>query len=235
MAVATISVNFANSTDTANGSSNSTSINPAVLKDALQSGSSFYNISINGATFNNNVTIAAGGLTITSGVATIGGGLTVNSGGVAATGNSSIDGTLTVSGVSTFTNGTTSSSPSNGAVVITGGLGVGGPINAAGDITAYATSDVRLKTNVTTIESALDKILKLSGIKFDWKPESGHEGTDYGVLAHEVEAVLPEIVTTRPGEEKYKAVRYEKLIPVLIEAIKELASKSNCGKCSREV
>lgn len=228
MAVATISVNFANVTDTVNGTSNSTSLNPAVLKDALQAGSGFYNININGATFNNSVSIASGSLTVTAGTVTIGNGLVVVSGGASITGNSSVGGTFSVTGVTSFTNATTSTTPTNGAVVVTGGLGVGGPINAGGDITAYATSDARLKDNVTPIEGALEKLLKINGIKFDWKAESGHDGADYGVLAHEVEAILPEIVTTRPGPEAYKAIRYEKLIPLLIEAVKELSSKCTC-------
>ena len=63
----------------------------------------------------------------------------------------------------------------------------------------------------------------MQGIKFDWIPKEGvhgNEGHDVGVIAQEIEKVLPEVVTTR--DNGYKAVKYEKIIPLLVEAIKEL-------------
>ena len=61
-------------------------------------------------------------------------------------------------------------------------------------------------------------------VKFDWKSESNKDGSEVGVIAQEVEALgLPGVVTTR--DSGYKAVRYEKLIPILVEAIKELNTK----------
>lgn len=101
-------------------------------------------------------------------------------------------------------------------------LSVIGGINATGDITAFATSDERLKKNIKPIENALYKVMQLDGIEFDWNCEykSGH---DIGVLAQQVEKVVPEVVCIR--EDGYKAVRYEKLIALLIQAIKELAQK----------
>lgn len=102
-----------------------------------------------------------------------------------------------------------------------------GRIDASNDIIAYSTSDIRFKLNRFPIASPLDKVNKLSGIKFLWDSElfdkHGYEGIDVGVIAQEVEEVLPEIVTTR--ENGYKAVKYEKLVPLLIEAIKELSYK----------
>ena len=102
-----------------------------------------------------------------------------------------------------------------------------GEIHAGGDIVAFSTSDARLKANPTPIKGALAKLDSINGITFDWKEgysdihsRSGH---DVGVLAQEVEAVLPEVVTTR--DSGYKAVNYEKIVPLLIEAIKELNQK----------
>lgn len=100
----------------------------------------------------------------------------------------------------------------------------GGDLRAAGDLVAYASSDLRLKDNLTRIEKPLEKVSALSGYSFDWNSnQTTYSGRDYGIVAQEVEEVLPEIVTTR--DTGYKAVKYEKLIPVLIEAIKELNKK----------
>ena len=107
-------------------------------------------------------------------------------------------------------------------------LVVGGAISAEGDITAFLSSDSRLKENIKPIENSLEKINKLNGVTFDWikltKEEQDtkfqyKEGSDIGVIAQEVEEVLPELVTTRKSG--YKAVDYQKLTAVLIEAMKE--------------
>jgi hypothetical protein len=101
-------------------------------------------------------------------------------------------------------------------------LTVTGDIKATGDIIAFSTSDIRLKTNIQPITSALDKIDQISGVEYDWNSDlqSTYTGHDVGVLAQEIEKILPEAVTTR--EDGYKAVKYEKIIPLLIQAIKEL-------------
>ena len=117
-----------------------------------------------------------------------------------------------------------------GDVKLSGGsLGVGvtanatdGRIDASNDIVAYSSSDKRWKTNINTIESPLEKLQKLSGVEFDWIEDwevHGNVGNDVGVIAQEVELVLPQAVQTR--DSGMKAVRYEKLIPLLIETIKE--------------
>jgi len=95
------------------------------------------------------------------------------------------------------------------------------------DVIAYASSDKRLKENVKPLDNALDKINKINGIEFDWidgKDEHGNsvhsnQGHDVGVIAQEIEEVLPEVVHTR--DNGYKAVKYEKIVPLLIQAIKE--------------
>jgi len=100
--------------------------------------------------------------------------------------------------------------------------GTTGRIDAANDVVAYSSSDIRFKKNTTPIQDSLFKIKQLQGVEFDWIPNEehhGYEGHDVGVIAQEVEKVLPEVVTTR--DSGYKAVKYEKMIPLLIEGIKE--------------
>jgi hypothetical protein len=102
-----------------------------------------------------------------------------------------------------------------------------GRIDATNDIIAYSTSDCRLKENIQPINDALCKVIGVSGNTFNWKPLSkeeiktihGNTGRDVGVIAQEIEGILPEAVTTR--DNGYKAVNYEKIVPLLIEAIKE--------------
>jgi hypothetical protein len=100
---------------------------------------------------------------------------------------------------------------------------VSGELNVTGDITAFSTSDQRLKENIVPIVNPLAKVLSISGNTYDWIQGSGKEGRDVGVIAQELLEVLPEAVTTR--ETGYLAVRYEKIIPLLIEAIKDLSAK----------
>jgi len=111
-----------------------------------------------------------------------------------------------------------------------GSLGIGmaasgtaGRIDASGDVVAFSTSDKNFKENITPIENAIEKIRMISGNTYDWKSDMkefhGFEGNDVGVIAQEIEAVLPQLVTTR--ETGYKAVKYDKLVALLIEGIKE--------------
>jgi hypothetical protein len=126
--------------------------------------------------------------------------------------------------LSSTTGGTTASN------VQFNSLGIGmaasataGRIDATNDIVAFSSSDIRFKENITPIENALDKISKISGNTYDWKAENkiehGYEGNDVGVIAQEIEAVLPQLVQTR--ENGFKAVKYDKLVALLIEGIKE--------------
>jgi hypothetical protein len=98
-----------------------------------------------------------------------------------------------------------------------------GRIDASNDVVAFSTSDIRFKENIVPIENALDKISKISGNTYDWKVElkdvHGYEGNDVGVIAQEIEAVLPQLVQNR--DNGYKAVKYDKLVALLIEGIKE--------------
>ena len=108
----------------------------------------------------------------------------------------------------------------------TGDFAVTGAITATGNVTASYSSDSRLKENIEKINNSLDKVSSLSGYTFNWNKKAEGKNTDLkdvGVIAQEVEAVMPEIVIDRI--DGYKAVYYEKLIPLLIESIKELKER----------
>ena len=125
---------------------------------------------------------------------------------------------------STNSNGSISLLPNgSGDVVI--GDGTDNDLQVKGDVIAFHSSDIKLKENITRIPDALDKISSLSGNTYTWIEGHKYEGQDdTGVIAQEVEALgLPGLTTTR--EDGTKGVRYEKLIPVLIEAIKELKAE----------
>jgi len=112
-----------------------------------------------------------------------------------SSGNLSTSGTLTVAGTSD----------------LNGNIDVAGTIVASGDITAFS-SEV-LKDDIRTIDNALNKVADMRGVYFT---KDGEAGT--GVIAEEVEAVLPEVVK----DGKYKSVAYGNIVGVLIEAVKEL-------------
>ena len=109
----------------------------------------------------------------------------------------------------------------------TAASGTTGEIRATGDITAYYSSDERLKENFKPLTGALDKVKSMGGYEFDWKDGIGEivskTGHDVGVKAQEVKAQYPELVHER--DNGYLAVDYIKLNAVLIEAVKELAAK----------
>jgi hypothetical protein len=90
-----------------------------------------------------------------------------------------------------------------------------GNISAAGEVTAN--SDERIKTNIKTIENALDKVSQLRGVEYDRTDIEKHQ---IGVIAQEIEKVLPDVVHTK--EDGMKSVAYGNIVAVLIESIKEL-------------
>lgn len=135
---------------------------------------------------------------------------------------------LNGSSVSTFI-------PSNTTNLQINSLGVGtsftantGEIRATNNITAYY-SDDRLKTKLGNIQNALEKIKSLNG--FHYEANEVAQGLGYavvpevGVSAQEVQKVLPEAVVPAPIDDKYLTVHYQKIIPLLIEAVKELSEK----------
>ena len=96
----------------------------------------------------------------------------------------------------------------------------GSLINSSGDIVAFQSSDEQLKDNLTHILNPIEKVKQIGGYEFDWNDKQDiYEGHDIGVIAQEVEKVMPELV--RRNSNGYKAVKYEKLVPLLIESIKD--------------
>jgi hypothetical protein len=99
-----------------------------------------------------------------------------------------------------------------------------------GNVTAYA-SDERLKENIETIPNALDKVCKLRGVTFDWKDDCEDKGFmptmkhETGVLAQNVQSQIPDAAVPAPFNDEYLTVKHEKIIPVLIEAVKELKAE----------
>jgi hypothetical protein len=154
-------------------------------------------------------------------------------------GVSSITGTANQIIASSSTGAITLSTPQSintASSVQFGSFGVGtaasgttGEIRATNNVTAYYSSDERLKDNVTVIADALGKVAAIRGVEFDWnnltEAEDGYfvRKHDVGVIAQEIEKVLPEVVATR--EDGIKAVKYDRIVPLLIEAIKELKAE----------
>ena len=196
------------------------------------------NISVVGTTVNLDDSITLTGITATSAsfvLQTFESSSTVITSGSNIFGDENTDtqqftGSLLISGSGV---GAGSSIITTGSVNISGSLGVGtaasgvvGAILATNDVVAFASSDERLKENVEVIGSAVEKVEAINGVSFDWIPMEGvhvHSGHDVGVIAQEVEKVLPELVTTR--DNGYKAVKYDKLTAVLIQAVKELSER----------
>jgi hypothetical protein len=102
-------------------------------------------------------------------------------------------------------------------------------INTSGDVAGthgnyHVSSDERLKKDIVTIPNALDKVLALRGVNFKWK-EKEDQSLMMGMIAQEVESVIPEVVHTQDNEMETKAVEYQFVVGVLIEAVKELSAK----------
>ena len=107
---------------------------------------------------------------------------------------------------------------------ISDGVKITGELQVTDDITAFFSSDERLKLNITPIKEPLAKVLSISGNTFTWVEGGVHEGEDTGVIAQEIDALgLPGLTVTR--ETGYMAVKYDKLTALLIEAVKELSAK----------
>lgn len=133
---------------------------------------------------------------------------------------------------SAITSGTLSVARLGGTPTFTG-LNVGsatgagtGEIRASSDIIAHYSSDSRLKTEIQIIPDALQKIKSIDGVTFNWNSLAENKDTEKreaGVIAQQVQKVLPEIISVR--DNGYLAVAYEKLVPLLIEAIKELSAE----------
>jgi hypothetical protein len=182
----------------------------------------------NGSNTGNNITINALMPNISPGGATVYyGTINVNSKGQVTggnttppTNNSGVPGQIGVFAGSQILGGST------GLTYTSSILAVTGDVSATGDVIAFSGSDINLKTNIEPIADAVNKIKQISGVTYEWRPEfqdENHTGREAGVIAQEIEAVLPEAVKTR--EDGYLAVRYERLNALLIEAVKELTAR----------
>ena len=109
----------------------------------------------------------------------------------------------------------------SGNLTVTGATDFDGNLTVTGDITCD--SDERLKTNIALISNGSQIVEQLRGVKFEWKDSSKKSGPQIGVIAQEVESVLPELVST--GKDGFKSVDYMKMNAVLIEAFKELSAE----------
>lgn len=118
---------------------------------------------------------------------------------------------------------TASSSTSTGALVVTGGVGVGGQVTA---VSIVETSSITLKENINPIQNALDSILQLRGVTYDRLDSNEYES---GLIAEWTETVLPELVT-RDIENNVVGIKYTKLTAYLIEAIKTLKTEIDALK-----
>ena len=173
-------------------------------------------------TVDENATIA-GNLTVSGTLSTAGGGIT-NTARAALSAGTGIS-YNNASGVITCTVDTPAevglSNLSNN------GNNLSGSFTATGNITAY--SDERLKDNVKTIEGALDKVARMRGVTYNYKSElnDGQRGT--GVIAQEMQQVMPEVVE----EGEYLSVAYGNLVGVLIEAVKEIKAELDQCKCKK--
>jgi hypothetical protein len=102
-------------------------------------------------------------------------------------------------------------------------------LQVAGDIIANSiagSSDARFKTNIFPIENPLQKVMQMRGVTFDWKTKefpnrTFSEKRSLGFIAQEVEKVIPEVVQTENSTEGFKSVQYDKVVALLVEAIKE--------------
>jgi len=141
------------------------------------------------------------------------------------------DGRVTAAGTySVQATQTTSDVQHNSLGIGTTASGVTGEIRATKTITSYY-SDDRLKTKLGSIENALDKVDQLSGFYYEANETAqalGYEAKrEVGVSAQAVQAILPEIISPAPIDEQYLTINYERLTPLLIEAIKELRKEVN--------
>jgi hypothetical protein len=174
------------------------------------------NGAVAGVTTLNTITISSGGNV--SGMGTLSCGAITSSGGLALGANTITCGAITSSGVLTLSNTLTCgiiSAPTSStinALSINAGTCTG--------VDFIATSDERIKTNIETISNALDIVKDLRGVYFT---RIGQTKETVGVIAQEVETVLPEVVYT--DSEGLKSVSYGNMVGVLIEAVKELSER----------
>jgi hypothetical protein len=181
---------------------------------------------LSGTSYNGSTGVTIANTGVTSNVAGTGISVSAATGAVTIT-NSGVTSAVAGTGVS-VSSGTGAVTISIGQSVATnatptfGNLTINGTITATGDITAFFTSDRRHKNNIQTITNALDKVKKLNGVTWEWNDDVNEvtkTTPTTGLIAQEVQAVLPQVVVER--ENGYLGLDYSKMMGLLVEAIKE--------------
>jgi len=168
---------------------------------------------------NSSVTVTAGTGLSGGGAVALGSSITLTNAGV----TSNVAGTgVTVSGATGAVTISIGQSVATNATPTFGNLTINGTITATGDITAYFTSDKRHKNNIQIIPNALDKVKQLNGVTWEWNDDVNEvtkSTPKTGLIAQEVQQVLPEVVKER--EDGFLSLDYSKMMGLLVEAIKE--------------
>jgi len=230
--LATLTIGTGLSGTSYNGSTSITIANTGVTSNVAGTGVSVSSTTGSVTITNTGVTsvTASAGISVsgTTGAVTIG-----NTGVTSAVAGTGV-GVSGATGAVTFSIGqavaTNSNVQFNSLGVGTAGSAVAGEIRATADVTAFYSSDERLKENITPIENPIEKLMAINGVTFDWKEGfetlHSHVGSDTGVVAQQIEAIqLPGTVATR--ETGYMAVNYEKLNALLIEGFKAQQKEIN--------
>lgn len=110
-----------------------------------------------------------------------------------------------------------STSTTTGALVVRGGLGMSGDLFVGRSVTELSAGE--LKTNITGIDSALDKVIAMKGVEFNWKEDNTNTMKEYGLIAEDVAKIAPNLVSYQ--NEKPQGVKYSKVVALLIEAMKQ--------------
>jgi hypothetical protein len=176
---------------------------------------------LSGTSYNGSAAITITNTGVTSNVAGAGIGVSGATGAVTITNNgvTSITGTANQVVASTSTGGVTLSLPQS---IATTSAVAFASVSATGDIVAYSGSDKRLKNNIVNISDALNKVKQLNGVTWEWNDDANEvtkTAPTTGLIAQEVQEVLPEVVKER--EDGYLGIDYSKMVGLLVEAIKE--------------
>jgi hypothetical protein len=191
---------------------------------ANQAGASSFTVTSNATNANTGSTIVARDASGNFSAGTI----TATLSGNASTATSATSATTATTATTANATNTSNNFQMNSLGVGTAGSGTAGEIRATNAVTAYY-SDDRLKTKLGNITGALAKVKTLNGFYYEANETAQALGykpkREVGVSAQSVQAVLPEVVVPAPIDEQYLTVHYDKLVPLLIEAIKELEAK----------
>jgi hypothetical protein len=166
-----------------------------------------------------NGSTAGGNVSIVAGTGTTAGTVTLKSGEVATNAGFIFQNSASTVVATVLSSAQNATSQTTGTLRVSGGAGFTQDVYAQ---TFNAVSDARYKKNITKLSDPLAKLMSIEGYEYEWKDDNLNSGKkQLGVLAQQLEAVgLSDIVT---GTEDKKAVNYAALVPLLIEAIKELA------------